>query len=85
MSLDFLQYKSNYQPFFMLVSTPAPHSPWTPAPQYRNSFNGTKAPREPNFDVHGKVRPRPASESAHCRTQEQDGDASSVPRRTSTG
>lgn len=57
MSLDFLQYKSNYQPFFMMVSTPAPHSPWTAAPQYQNSFNGTKAPRDPNFDVHGKVRP----------------------------
>uniref|UniRef100_A0A3Q3GAD5 N-acetylglucosamine-6-sulfatase n=1 Tax=Labrus bergylta TaxID=56723 RepID=A0A3Q3GAD5_9LABR len=27
MSLDFLSYKSNYQPFFMMVSTPAPHSP----------------------------------------------------------
>lgn len=60
MSVDFLQYKSNYQPFFMLVSTPAPHSPWTAAPQYRSSFNGTKAPRDPNFNVHGKVGPRSA-------------------------
>ncbi|XP_054480485.1 N-acetylglucosamine-6-sulfatase [Anoplopoma fimbria] len=53
-SLDFLQYKSNYQPFFMMVSIPAPHSPWTAAPQYQNSFNTTKAPRDPNFNVHGK-------------------------------
>uniref|UniRef100_A0A8D0D140 N-acetylglucosamine-6-sulfatase n=1 Tax=Sander lucioperca TaxID=283035 RepID=A0A8D0D140_SANLU len=53
-SLDFLQYKSNYQPFFMMVSIPAPHSPWTAAPQYQNSFNDTKAPRDPNFNVHGK-------------------------------
>uniref|UniRef100_A0A7N8XAN8 N-acetylglucosamine-6-sulfatase n=1 Tax=Mastacembelus armatus TaxID=205130 RepID=A0A7N8XAN8_9TELE len=54
MSLDFLQYKSNYQPFFMMVSTPAPHSPWTAAPQYQDRFNTTKAPRDPNFNVHGK-------------------------------
>lgn len=56
MSLDFLQHKSNYQPFFMMVSTPAPHSPWTAAPQYQDSFNNTKAPRDPNFNIHGKVR-----------------------------
>lgn len=54
MSLDFLQYKTSYQPFFMMVSTPAPHSPWTAAPQYQNSFKNTKAPRNPNFNVHGK-------------------------------
>ncbi|XP_034019051.1 N-acetylglucosamine-6-sulfatase [Thalassophryne amazonica] len=54
MSLDFLQYKSSYQPFFMMVSTPAPHSPWTAAPQYQDRFNATKAPRDPNFNIHGK-------------------------------
>uniref|UniRef100_A0AAQ5WZS7 N-acetylglucosamine-6-sulfatase n=1 Tax=Amphiprion ocellaris TaxID=80972 RepID=A0AAQ5WZS7_AMPOC len=54
MSLDFLQYKSSYQPFFMMVSTPAPHSPWTAAPQYQDRYNSTKAPRDPNFNVHGK-------------------------------
>uniref|UniRef100_A0A3B4X1X9 N-acetylglucosamine-6-sulfatase n=1 Tax=Seriola lalandi dorsalis TaxID=1841481 RepID=A0A3B4X1X9_SERLL len=54
MSLDFLQYKSSFSPFFMMVSTPAPHSPWTAAPQYQDSFNSTKAPRDPNFNVHGK-------------------------------
>ncbi|XP_032446074.1 N-acetylglucosamine-6-sulfatase isoform X1 [Xiphophorus hellerii] len=53
-SLEFLQYKSSYQPFFMMVSTPAPHSPWTAAPQYQDRFNDTKAPRDPNFNVHGK-------------------------------
>ncbi|XP_012680860.2 N-acetylglucosamine-6-sulfatase [Clupea harengus] len=53
-SIDFLQYKSNYKPFFMMVSTPAPHSPWTAAPQYESTFPNTKAPRDPNFNVHGK-------------------------------
>lgn len=54
MSLDFLAYKSNYQPFFMMMSVPAPHSPWTAAPQYQDKFNTTKAPRGPNFNIHGK-------------------------------
>nr|XP_020464340.1 N-acetylglucosamine-6-sulfatase isoform X1 [Monopterus albus]XP_020464341.1 N-acetylglucosamine-6-sulfatase isoform X1 [Monopterus albus] len=54
MSLDFLQYKSSHQPYFMMVSTPAPHSPWTAAPQYQHSFNSTKAPRDPSFNAHGK-------------------------------
>ncbi|XP_066524647.1 N-acetylglucosamine-6-sulfatase [Hoplias malabaricus] len=53
-SIDFLQYKSNYRPFFMMVSTPAPHSPWTAAPQYEGQFSNIKAPRDPNFNVHGK-------------------------------
>lgn len=53
-SIDFLQYKSNYRPFFMMVSTPAPHSPWTAAPQYEGQFTNVKAPRDPNFNVHGK-------------------------------
>ncbi|KAK7891837.1 hypothetical protein WMY93_023800 [Mugilogobius chulae] len=43
-SLDFLEHKFNFQPFFMMVSVPAPHSPWTAAPQYQNRFNTTKAP-----------------------------------------
>ncbi|XP_048862688.1 N-acetylglucosamine-6-sulfatase [Brienomyrus brachyistius] len=53
-SLEFLQYKSNYKPFFMMISTPAPHSPWTAAPQYESSFPNVKAPRDPSFNVHGK-------------------------------
>ncbi|XP_053505758.1 N-acetylglucosamine-6-sulfatase [Ictalurus furcatus] len=53
-SLDFLQYKSNYKPFFMMVSTPAPHSPWTAAPQYEGQFSNIKAPRDPSFNTHSK-------------------------------
>lgn len=55
-SIDFLENKSNRRPFFMMVSTPAPHSPWTAAPQYESSFSNVKAPRDPNFNIHGKVR-----------------------------
>ncbi|XP_068132850.1 N-acetylglucosamine-6-sulfatase [Hyperolius riggenbachi] len=53
-SLNFLSYKSNYEPFFMMISTPAPHSPWTAAPQYQDSFPNVTAPRSSNFNVHGK-------------------------------
>ncbi|KAG8577988.1 hypothetical protein GDO81_010349 [Engystomops pustulosus] len=53
-SLDFLSYKSNNEPFFMMIATPAPHSPWTAAPQYENSFPNVTAPRNSNFNVHGK-------------------------------
>ncbi|KPP74400.1 N-acetylglucosamine-6-sulfatase-like [Scleropages formosus] len=52
-SLEFLQHRSS-KPFFMMVSTPAPHSPWTAAPQYENSFASVRAPRDPSFNVHGK-------------------------------
>ncbi|NP_001080261.1 glucosamine (N-acetyl)-6-sulfatase S homeolog [Xenopus laevis] len=53
-SLDFLNYKSNHEPFFMMIATPAPHSPWTAAPQYENAFLNVSAPRGGNFNVHGK-------------------------------
>uniref|UniRef100_A0A8C5QK80 N-acetylglucosamine-6-sulfatase n=1 Tax=Leptobrachium leishanense TaxID=445787 RepID=A0A8C5QK80_9ANUR len=53
-SLDFLNYKSNNEPFFMMIATPAPHSPWTAAPQYQKSFSNVSAPRTSNFNVHGK-------------------------------
>ncbi len=34
----------------MVLSTPAPHAPFTPAPQYRNKFANRKAPRTPAFN-----------------------------------
>ena len=36
-------------PFFMYVSTPAPHRPATPAPQYSNMFSDEIAPRPPSY------------------------------------
>ncbi|XP_028648355.1 N-acetylglucosamine-6-sulfatase [Erpetoichthys calabaricus] len=53
-SMDFLEKKLNYQPFFMMISTPAPHSPWTPAPQYEKNFADVKAPRDIAFNKHVK-------------------------------
>ncbi|XP_039625977.1 N-acetylglucosamine-6-sulfatase isoform X2 [Polypterus senegalus] len=53
-SMDFLEKKLNYQPFFMMISTPAPHSPWTAAPQYEKNFADVKAPRDITFNKHVK-------------------------------
>ncbi|XP_062512865.1 N-acetylglucosamine-6-sulfatase-like isoform X2 [Corticium candelabrum] len=40
-------------PFFMYVSTPAPHRPATPAPQYNHTFDGRQAPRTPSYHYDG--------------------------------
>ena len=37
-------------PFLMVLATPAPHGPFTPAPQYANEFSDLKAPRTPAFN-----------------------------------
>ncbi len=44
-------------PFFLYLSTYAPHSPWTPAPRHQQTFTDAKAPRTASFnekDVSGK-------------------------------
>jgi N-acetylglucosamine-6-sulfatase len=38
-------------PFFLELSTFAPHDPFTPAPRYAHDFPGLQAPRPPNFDT----------------------------------
>lgn len=40
-------------PFFMMVATPACHAPFTPAPQYKDNFNTSKAPRTKSFNTAG--------------------------------
>jgi N-acetylglucosamine-6-sulfatase len=41
----------SHQPFFLELSTFAPHGPATPAPQDKDKFPGLKAPRTPAWDV----------------------------------
>lgn len=41
----------SHRPFFLELSTFAPHSPYVPAPEDRRDFPGLKAPRPPSFDV----------------------------------
>lgn len=59
-------------PFFMMVATPACHDPFTPAPQYKDNFNSSKAPRTPAFNAAGgptkhwliRSAPHPMQESS---------------------
>ena len=44
------QRNEDRKPFLMVLSTPAPHGPFTPAPQYANEFANKKAPRTPAFN-----------------------------------
>ncbi|XP_024155705.1 glucosamine (N-acetyl)-6-sulfatase (Sanfilippo disease IIID), b [Oryzias melastigma] len=53
-SLHFLDDRSPQHPFFIMLSPPAPHSPWTAAPQYEKEFSNVKAPRDGSFDKPGK-------------------------------
>ena len=43
-------------PFLMVLSTPAPHDPFTPAPQYRDAFSDLRAPRTPAFNYVQNVK-----------------------------
>lgn len=47
--------KNSDKPFLMMLSTPAPHSPWNAAPKYSNEFANATAPRTPNYNKRGKV------------------------------
>lgn len=51
-SMEYLQKQSGSHPFFMMMSTPACHSPFDSAPQYVSQFTDKKAPRGPSFNVH---------------------------------
>ena len=42
-------------PFFLMISTPAPHSPWNSAPQYNNMFQDLQAPKTKSFNVKSNV------------------------------
>ena len=52
--MSFIKEQSEASPpFFMMVATPACHAPFTPAPQYKENFNSSKAPRTPSFNTAG--------------------------------
>lgn len=51
-AVNFLRSRANHsKPFFMFLSPPAPHQPFTPAVRHRNAYNGVHAPRTPSFNV----------------------------------
>lgn len=50
-ALSFLNRQQTlHEPFFMMLSTPAAHGPFTPAPRHANKFPNTKALRTPSFN-----------------------------------
>uniref|UniRef100_A0A665V290 N-acetylglucosamine-6-sulfatase n=1 Tax=Echeneis naucrates TaxID=173247 RepID=A0A665V290_ECHNA len=53
-SLQFLDSRNPKRPFFLMLSPPAPHSPWAAAPQYLKEFSNVKAPRDGSFNKPGK-------------------------------
>ncbi|KAH7985926.1 hypothetical protein HPB49_026216 [Dermacentor silvarum] len=51
-TLSFLEGRVDQRrPFFMMVSTPSPHSPFTPAVRHMDAFPNLKAPRTPAFNI----------------------------------
>lgn len=59
-ALDFLKRaRGSSQPFFMEISTFAPHGPFVPAPRHAAKFAGLKAPRPPSFNERD-IRDKPS-------------------------
>ncbi|XP_057664094.1 N-acetylglucosamine-6-sulfatase-like [Diorhabda carinulata] len=52
-SIKFLEQRATDRPFFMVISPPAPHSPFTPADRHKDKYAGTKAVRSPSFNHSG--------------------------------
>ncbi|CAH0387899.1 unnamed protein product [Bemisia tabaci] len=53
--IEFLQSVGmKKEKFLMVLATSAPHDPFTPESKYKGRFNGTKAPRTPNFNTFTK-------------------------------
>ena len=52
---QFLDSKPKEKPFFMMLSTPACHGPFTPAPQYNSTFPDQQSPRNGSYNVKAKV------------------------------
>ena len=44
------EQSKDMEPFLMVLSTPAPHAPFTPAPQYETAFSEVVTPRLPSFN-----------------------------------
>ncbi|XP_065830964.1 N-acetylglucosamine-6-sulfatase-like [Oscarella lobularis] len=56
-SVEFIQNATKLHPddpFLLVAATPAPHGPFTPAPQYADTYAGMHSPRTPNWNHHSK-------------------------------
>ncbi|KAK0181682.1 hypothetical protein PV327_003947 [Microctonus hyperodae] len=51
-AVDFINGpRNNAKPFLMVLSPPAPHAPFTPAPRHDNKYVNIKAKKTPNFNT----------------------------------
>lgn len=50
-AFDFLNLSSFSKPFFMMLSVPASHAPFTPEPKYSKNYTSLKAPRTKSFNI----------------------------------
>ncbi|KAK7079518.1 hypothetical protein SK128_006379, partial [Halocaridina rubra] len=50
-AMEFLTSSSFDTPFFMMLSTPSAHAPFTPEPKYLSNFSLLNAPRTENFNI----------------------------------
>jgi N-acetylglucosamine-6-sulfatase len=57
-AVRFIRANAGRHPFFAMVSTYAPHSPYTPAPRHRRLFRGLRLPRDRAFDAQTTHPPR---------------------------
>ena len=55
-AVSFIKKQDKSKPFMMMLSTPACHNPFTPAPQYNSTFEDIKAPRNGSFNAFFEVR-----------------------------
>nr|XP_002128609.1 N-acetylglucosamine-6-sulfatase [Ciona intestinalis]XP_026690892.1 N-acetylglucosamine-6-sulfatase [Ciona intestinalis] len=71
-SVDFIHnHKMRYtQPFFMMISTPAPHSPWDSAPQYSKMYENNTAPHTPSYNTKAVNKHWLVRQATHPMTKE---------------
>jgi len=48
--VEFIQSRVGAAPFLMVLAPPAPHSPWTSAPEYETVYEGFNAPRTKSYN-----------------------------------
>jgi N-acetylglucosamine-6-sulfatase len=53
-AVEFLTRQTTSTPFLMMLSTPACHAPFTPAPQYNETFSNLTAPRNGSFNFYSE-------------------------------
>uniref|UniRef100_H2YLW8 Sulfatase N-terminal domain-containing protein n=1 Tax=Ciona savignyi TaxID=51511 RepID=H2YLW8_CIOSA len=67
-SVEFI--KSTTDSFLMMISTPAPHSPWNAAPQYSGEFPNNTAPHTPSYNVKADNKHWLIRQAEHPMSQE---------------